>query len=309
MEKTNFIDKFTAMTGISKSDALELLNKQKSSVLILNTLKQDKEKLDSIAKSPDLKPVENFSDVYEILHNKKQFTMSTEFAQGYYYIQNLSSLLPVLALNPKSREKVLDLCAAPGGKSFNICRLSANFASLSVNEAEKHRMQDLKQIIKIYELNVENILLGPGQGLFRTIENKFNKILLDAPCSAEGLISEIGIKNPKYWNQKKVKNLRNLQKKLINSAYHLLGSNGTLVYSTCTYSPEENEEVIDWLLKTYKDIEVEEITEFDKRSNFVPALQKWEKKVFNKSIAKCMRVLPDELYEGFFVAKLKKLNN
>jgi 16S rRNA (cytosine1407-C5)-methyltransferase len=306
MEKTNFLQKFMKITGLNKLEALKVLNINKCSVLILNTLNANSSNFDPKLYSNDLMPIDDYKDVYLITGEKSKFTKNEAFTNGYYYIQNLASLLPVQVLNPKADEKVLDMCAAPGGKSFNICRLTDNKARLSVNESERHRARDLSEIIKTYNMNVENEFFGPGQGLFRKVSTKFNKILLDAPCSAEGLISNLTDDNPKYWNQKKVKQLRNLQKKLINSAYHMLEDEGTLVYSTCTFSPEENEEVVSWLLDTYKDVKIAEIEEFKMRKNFVPALRKWENKVFNEYMQHCIRIIPDEIYEGFFVAKLVK---
>jgi NOL1/NOP2/sun family putative RNA methylase len=307
MEKTNFLDKFSSITGLSKSDALRMLNVQHNSVLVLNTLKNNKPTIEEIAQDEWLKPCTEYTSVYEITGDKRSFTHIEAFAHGYYYVQNLSSLLPVLALNVQPGDTILDMCAAPGGKSFNICRLTNNNIRLVVNEPEKHRLEDLKTIINVYGLNVSQVLSNPGQGLYRKFENMFDKILLDAPCSAEGLITQITDENPKYWSQKKVKNLRNLQKKLINSAYKMLAAEGTLVYSTCTYSPEENEDVIDWLLNTYSDIALQKITDFKFQTNFVPALTKWNNKLFDSSLSKAIRVLPNEQYEGFFIAKIKKI--
>ena len=307
MEKTRFLTKFMQITGMDKEKALKAINTEKKSVLVLNTLLANNSF--NPKTSAELEQIHGFENVYLVAENKQSFTKSENFKKGEYYIQNLSSLLPVLALNPQPKDKILDLCASPGGKSFNICRLTNNLADLSVNEAEKHRFKNLQEVVSLYGMNVSNFYFGPGQGLFRKTTQKFNKVLVDAPCSAEGLISLVDENtDPPFWNQKKVKQLRNLQKKLVNSAYHMLEDNGTLVYSTCTYSPEENEEVVSWLIDTFSDLKIEEITGFTKRDNFVPALKKWENKVFNDQVAKCIRVLPTQTFEGFFVAKLTKSN-
>jgi 16S rRNA (cytosine1407-C5)-methyltransferase len=138
---------------------------------------------------------------------------------------------------------------------------------------------------------------------------KFTKILIDAPCSAEGLINLANTDSLKYWSQKKVKQLRNLQKKIVNCAYELLDEDGELVYSTCTYSPEENEEVIAYLLNKHKDLRVMAIDTKLIKENFIPALISWNNTLFTEDITKCIRILPTDLFEGFFVAKLKKLKH
>ncbi len=305
--KTDFLTKFTQITNFSIEESIKLLSLSKKQVLVLNKNAYDIKKALTYINSIDgLEELKELPGVYLIHSGKKELTASTQFKEGMFYIQNLSSLIPVLALNPKATDTILDMCAAPGGKTFNICNLTLNRAEVYVNEADRIRVNDLKEIISVFNLNIKDIYTLPAQGLYHVLDNKFTKILIDAPCSSEGLINLSDEKTLKYWNQKKVKQLRNLQKKIIASAYKLLAPGGTLVYSTCTYSPEENEEIVNYILKSAQDLEIQAINLPIKRDNFIPALTRWGAKEFSSELTKCMRILPTEVFEGFFVCKLTK---
>ena len=305
--KTDFLTKFTQITNISLEESIKLLSLSKKQVLVLNKNNKDFEKaLTYINKVGGLEEIKEIPGVYLIHTGKKDITASAQFKEGMFYIQNLSSLIPVLALNPTASDTILDMCAAPGGKTFNICNMSLNKADVYVNEANRVRVQGLKEVITMFNLNIKDIYTVPAQGLYHVLNNKFTKILIDAPCSSEGLINLSDEKTLKYWNQKKVKQLRNLQKKIIASAYKLLAPGGTLVYSTCTYSPEENEVVVNYILKTAKDLEIQTLDFPLKRTNFVPALTSWNEKALSSELTKCIRILPTDIFEGFFVCKLTK---
>ena len=133
---------------------------------------------------------------------------------------------------------------------------------------------------------------------------QFDKILLDAPCSGTGTIRK-SLKTLRVWNPYMIKRLAGTQKQLIETAFNNLKENGTLVYSTCSLEPEENEEVVDFLLNKYKNAALEEINLKNlKRSE--PILE-FEKNKYSEEVKKCLRIWPqDNDTEGFFVAKIKK---
>jgi 16S rRNA C967 or C1407 C5-methylase (RsmB/RsmF family) len=155
---------------------------------------------------------------------------------------------------------------------------------------------------------VSNIIITKHDGValcerIKKSQFRFDCVLLDAPCSGEGTLRS----SPKtflMWNEKMVRNLSRQQKKLIANAFSVLRVGGTLVYSTCTHAPEENEEVVDFALKNFP-VQLEEISlPLQSRKGIVS----WQDKQFDKSVERCCRIYPqDNDSEGFFVAKFKLL--
>ena len=134
---------------------------------------------------------------------------------------------------------------------------------------------------------------------------KFDRILVDAPCSGTGTIRK-SLKTLRIWNPNMVKRLSITQKQLIETAFNILKENGTMVYSTCSLEPEENEAVVDFLLNKYGNAEIEPI-ELKNIKKSSPILN-FEDKEYNKNIKNCLRIWPqDNDTEGFFVAKIKKV--
>ncbi len=155
-----------------------------------------------------------------------------------------------------------------------------------------------------YNINKFNISAEVTNKSGRKIEERFNKILVDAPCSGEGMINKKE-KLFEHWSEKRIKILAKSQKKLIMHAFEILEKNGVLVYSTCTFEPEENECVIDFLLKKFDNAELEKI---DVSIRHVNGLNEWNNKEFNEKMKNCMRIYPDHNgTTGFFVAKIKKM--
>ncbi|MEX2017327.1 MAG: RsmB/NOP family class I SAM-dependent RNA methyltransferase [Candidatus Pacearchaeota archaeon] len=233
---------------------------------------------------------------------------SLEHLLGYYYVQEIASMLPVLTLKPKPNELVLDLAAAPGSKTTQIASEMQNTGTIIANDVNIGRISILATNLE--RCGVSNTIVTRKQGfdLCRKLNQQgflFDKILLDAPCSGEGTLRSSRA-TYEMWNIKSVNNLSNIQKSLIASCIDLLKLNGELVYSTCTHSPEENEEVIDFALEKFGNkIKVETIK--------LPVkcrigLTEWNNKEYNKSVEKACRIYPqDNDTEGFFVAKLRRI--
>jgi len=139
-----------------------------------------------------------------------------------------------------------------------------------------------------------------GRFVYKATGPIFDKVFLDAPCSSEAHIDgEIT-----WWNLKRVKRFSKLQKELIISAFECLKPGGEMIYATCTFSPEENEEVIDLLLNKYDEAKVIEVDlPID---NIQSGITKWEDKKYSDEVKKCIRILPKDAYSGFFFAKIKK---
>ena len=232
---------------------------------------------------------------------------SLEHLLGYYYVQEIASMLSVLALRPKPGETVLDLCAAPGSKTTQMAAAMKNSGTLIANDVNLGRIRILATNLE--RCGVANTIITRNQGFILCKKLKeqgflFDKILLDAPCSGEGTLRSSKA-TYEMWNIQSVKNLSNIQKALLASAIDLLKKDGELVYSTCTHSPEENEEVLDFALKKFDKIKIESVNLPIKCR---PGLKKWNDKDYDKSVEKSCRIYPqDNDTEGFFVAKLRKV--
>jgi len=208
-------------------------------------------------------------------------------------------MIPPLVLNPKPKEKILDMCASPGSKTTQIAQYMQNKGTLIANDIRKDRIAILERNLKRTG-SIAVVTMQPGQQ-FKDV--KFDKILVDAPCSGTGTIRNT--LNFKDWNPETFERLSFEQKSLLHSAYNILKKGGLLVYSTCSMEPEENELVVDWLLKRHKKTNLEEITINLKRSK--PILT-YNKQKLDTRIKKTLRIWPqDNNTSGFFVAKIRKL--
>jgi len=222
---------------------------------------------------------------------------------GRIYVQGLSSLLPAVVLSPTSADRVLDMCAAPGSKATQMAALMRNQGELVCLEAVRPRFYRLKGVAALLGADNMRIHLTDARR-FRSVE-LFDKILLDVPCSSEGRFQISEPESFGYWSPRKIKEMRQKQRGIIMAAGRLLKPGGTMVYSTCTFAPEENEEVVSWFLhKAPGRFRVEPIV-IPGLAGY-PALRQWENKDFDPRVGDCLRVLPTAEAEGFFLAKIIK---
>lgn len=225
--------------------------------------------------------------------------------EGAVFIQNAASWLPVLALEAQPGDAVLDVCAAPGGKTSHIAALTNNQAIITANDNSRARLVRLQHNLQRLGAQIETYTLYDATMLARKLENQtFDRILIDAPCSGEGLMNIEQPQDFDTWSVAHIKRLQQLQKRILTQAWQLLKPGGTLVYSTCTLAPEENEAVIHYLLRNNPDASVMPLTWA--LPNAVPAVTNWNGKTFNTSIGGSLRLIPSELIEAFFVCKLQK---
>ncbi len=216
------------------------------------------------------------------------------YIDGKIYVQNLSSMIPPIVLAPQENEDILDMCAAPGGKTTELACLSNNMAHITACEMNQIRMQKLEYNIK--KQGATSVYVMPKDS--RNLDDflKFDKILLDSPCSGSGTLDISNEKNDKYFTEYLIQKSVKAQKALLNKAINLLKKDGILVYSTCSILKQENEEVIK-NISNRKDIKLVPID----KSIFqeIPML--------SVTINGTICVKPTDVYEGFFVAKLKKI--
>ncbi len=190
---------------------------------------------------------------------KVRFTSEIEkvpgFLDGYFFVQDVSSALSVLSLSPKAGEKVLDLCAAPGGKSFLSSILMKNTGEIFAFDLYDHKIEKINDGVK--RLGLLNIHSSVGDaGIFQNeFSESADKVILDAPCSGLGILS----KKPdiRYKTKEEITSLPEIQKKLIKNASRYVKKGGELLYSTCTLSKQENEEVIFEFLRENQDFSLE----------------------------------------------------
>ena len=202
---------------------------------------------------------------------------SSLVSQGLLYAQGLESMQPVIELDPKPGESVLDLCAAPGSKTSQIAAHMNNEGVLVANEPIRQRFFRLKAVLELTAAKAKLTMFDGRR--FQAKENLFDKVLVDAPCSSEGRFKEGEPKTYAYWSLRKIKEMAHKQKGLLLNASRLIKSGGILVYSTCTFAPEENEEVVQWLARKSQGLQ----------------------------LLSQRRIEPDSRMEGFFIAKWQKI--
>jgi len=277
-----------------------------------NTLKISPSELKKKLENKGWKIKQPFNDNPEIMIIKNnlepgELGRALEHLLGYYYVQEIASMLPVIALKPEKNETILDLCAAPGSKTSQLAAKMENTGTIIANDLKLGRMKILASNLE--RCGVSNTIVTKQDGLqlcSRLKKENFlmDKILIDAPCSGEGTIRSTP-KTLLMWNIKKVKSLSRLQKSLLNNAIDLLKPGGEIVYSTCTHAPEENEEVIGAILKDRKDMKIKKISLPIKTTS---GITKWQDKEYLEDVKYSCRIYPHESNtEGFFIAKLKKI--
>ena len=304
--KPKFIERYSRLTDFEEFKKYSLSFLRRS--IRVNTLKISINKLKKrLERIWNLTQIPWCNKGFWIEHKKKErrdIGNLIEHSLGYFYIQEAASMIPPLVLSPKPSDIVLDMCASPGSKTTQIAALMQNKGVIVANDYTIDRMKPLT--INLQRCGVSNAIITLMEGrFFKNSDLKFDKILVDAPCSGTGTIRK-SLKTISIWNPNMIRRLAGAQKQLADTAFNILKKNGTLIYSTCSLEPEENEEVIDFLLSKHNNIKIEKI-ELKGLKISEPVL-KFENKTYNKGIKNCLRIWPqDNDTEGFFVAKIKKL--
>jgi NOL1/NOP2/sun family putative RNA methylase len=302
--KPKFVERYKNLTDweVFKKTSLTFLRRS----IRVNTLKISIEECKKrLQKNWMLTQIPWCKEGFWIEHNegRRDIGNTVEHQLGYIYVQEAVSMIPPIVLDPKPHDLVLDMCAAPGSKSSQIAQYMENKGILIANDYQYIRLQPLG--INLQRMGITNSIITLMEGRYFENSNlKFDKILVDAPCSGTGTIRK-SLKTLKIWNPNVIRRLQGQQKQLIKTAFGILKEGGTLVYSTCSVEPEEDEAVVDSLLETYQNAKLEEINLNIIRSE--PILE-FEGNTYKKEIKKSLRLWPqDNDTEGFFVAKIKKL--
>lgn len=255
-------------------------------------------------------PFKEYPEIMQIQNNllPGELGKTKEHLLGYYYVQEITSMMPILALSPNENDIFLDCCAAPGSKTTQAAALMENKGIIIANDLSIGRISILSANLE--RQGITNTIITRHDFLhlskkLKELKMKFNKILVDAPCSGEGNIRS----SPSTylnWSEGLLNRLSSKQKRIAEEALQLLKENGEMIYSTCTYAPEENEEVIQYLLDNYN-IEIIPIKLPIKSRE---GITEWKGKKFSEEIKKACRIYHhDNNMEGFFICKIKKLED
>lgn len=280
---------------------LEASETQRPTIIRTNTLKTRRKDLAKllIARGMDVEPLDICPSSLTVYSSRVPVGATPEYLTGLYTIQGASSLLPVLSLNIECNQTILDMCAAPGGKTSHICALLENSGMVYAYDNDRHRLQALQS--NIARLGINNCIAICKDA--RKIINSFDRILLDAPCSGTGIIS----KDPSVKVSRTEADLRKtvkMQKQLLKKAFQMLRVNGILVYSTCSVLREENEDVVENLIRKNKNARIVEGLSVGK-DGFV----NFRGDHYHPTMKMCRRVYPhSNNMDGFFVAKITKIN-
>lgn len=286
----------------------EGLSAERATAFRINTLLADPGAVVAQLKSEGfaLSPVGWVEHAYMVPPGQRRaLTENACFRDGLIYIQNPASMLPPILLAPKQDDRVLDLAAAPGSKTLQIAAMMDNRGWISAVEPVKNRFFRLQRNLRHHGAENVHTYMKDGSRVWRQVPESFDRVLLDAPCSSEGqFVAEVP-ESWAYWSEKKVKEMARKQKRLLYSAVQCLKPGGRLVYSTCTFSPEENEAVVDAMLRKFSGkLEVLEPATVPPQA--APGLRRWGGKTFHPSLERSLRILPGEVTEGFFACVLAK---
>ncbi|KAK3169990.1 rRNA (cytosine-C5-)-methyltransferase nop2 [Lepraria neglecta] len=278
-------------------------------VIRTNTLRTHRRELAQslINRGVTIEPVGKWSKVgLQVFESQVPLGATPEYLAGHYILQAASSFLPVMALAPQEQERILDMAAAPGGKTTHIAALMKNTGSIFANDSNKSRAKGL--IGNIHRLGVKNtIVCNYDAKEFPRVIGGFDRVLLDAPCSGTGVIA----KDPSVKTNKMEKDfmqLPHLQKQLllcaIDSVDHTSKTGGYIVYSTCSVTVEENEQVVQYALTKRPNVKL-----VDTGLTFgVDGFVSYMGKQFDPKMKMTKRFYPQAYnVDGFFVSKFKKV--
>ncbi len=299
--KKGFVERYSTLTDFSEFKKYSLSFLRKS--VRVNTLKIPVDDLvKKLGKRWQLNKVPWCNEGFWVESERRDIGNTLEHALGYVYVQEAASMIPPIVLQPEAGEIVLDMCAAPGSKSTQIAQYMQNQGILISNDSSFVRIKALA--MNMQRCGVANAIITEMEARrFGFLKDFFDKILLDAPCSGTGTISK-SLETIKMWNPKMIERLSRIQKQMIINAFEALKPEGILVYSTCTLEPEEDEEIIDFLMQKYDNAKICDIKLKIKRSS---AVLQFKSRKYNPEIKNCLRIWPqDNETEGFFVAKIRK---
>lgn len=277
---------------------LEKMDRPPQPYIRVNSIKTTKKELRTRLTDRGFKLEDSVvEDVFAVKEAPYPIGATPEYLLGYYYIQDLSSCISVVAMDPQENETNLDMCAAPGGKTTYIAQKMKNTGLLVAMESNKKRMNSI--IFNLNRCGVINTCVYNLDALKASeLGLQYDKILLDAPCTCEGVIPK-DVDRKKSHTPKDIEYCSTKQIKLIDTAISLTKSGGIVVYATCSFAPEENEMIVDYVLQKY-DVEILPIKYGSE------GLTRFADQKFDTRVKNTRRFYP-HLHNtlGFYIAKIK----
>ncbi len=295
---TDFL-KNTLETQYAKTQVnsiLEGLTKSRKTTIRVNTIKTSMTEIKEIFEKEEISFKEvPWNDFALIIENadESRIRKLQIYNNGEIYMQSLSSMIPPIVLNPQANESILDMAAAPGGKTTEMACLSNNQAMITACEKNKIRCDKLKYNLEKQGANRVTIMQEDARKLSDFF--KFDKILLDAPCSGSGTINITDSNLEKYFSKELYIRAIKTQKELLEKAAKIVKIGGEIVYSTCSILKDENEKIVQNILNKNNF----EIVPINMNITEIPILP--------TTIEGTLCVCPTKIYEGFYVAKIKKI--
>ncbi len=292
---------------MGKDETIKLLEANEKPLMqsiLVNTLKIKPSELRNRLEKKDieLEPINWISYGFKVKKSSKNLGSLHEYLQGYYYLQNIASMIPALILDPKPDDFVIDMCAAPGSKATQLAQIMKNRGKLLLIELNMKRITALEMNVR--RLGIANsIVINDDATNIHRMKISADKVLLDAPCTGEGLIRQDKTRK----TSKRIKDIRkmaSIQKKLLESGLQILKPKGLLLYSTCSIAPEENELVINEVLEDKNDFAIVKIP--------IQYGVKGLNKIYNKNLLNSLK-LSQRLYPhlhdtiGFYICLIKRL--
>lgn len=280
----------------------EIIQKPLPTCVWANPLKTTPEAVAKFLQSQNLsfQPLSWYPRAFRVYDWKKP-GLTLPFASGWYNLQEEIALSAVKTLDPKPREHILDLCAAPGGKTVQMAMALQGTGMVVANEAQISRLSSLR--VMLDRMGLSNVAITNYDGRCIPLANhSFDRVLVDAPCSGEGTIRKGKTTRKQHYSRYSQK-ISTIQKQLLHRALQLVKPGGVVVYSTCTFAPEENEAVIDEVLRDRGWLESATI----KNLQGMSGLQHWEGQTFREDLVHAQRYFPHfNDTGGFFVARIRR---
>ncbi len=233
----------------------------------------------------------------EILHGQAA-------TEGRIYPINPSSLLAVELLAPRPGEEILDLAAAPGGKTIFAAAAMDNRGRIAAVEPVKGRFHRMRANLARCGVDIVDFYLRDGRRVGSRVPARFDGVLLDAPCSSEARIRLDDPGTYAHWKPRKIRETARKQRGLLASAYRAVKPGGRVVYCTCAFAPEENELVVQQLLTAAPDARL--VAASVSAPGSVPGLTSWRGRELRADVSAAVRIVPDDLWDGFFVCRIEK---
>ena len=269
-------------------------SKQRKTTFRMNNLKTTKEKIfEELTKNNINFYGENWFENLVILENttEEKVALLNCYKNGEIYLQNPSSMLPAILLNPQEKSDILDMCSAPGGKTSLMADLCNNKVNIFACELNKARLEKMKY--NLSKLGVKCVNFQQINSLNIDPFYRFDKILLDTPCSGSGVVNLKNENSYKFINEENLKKIVSLQEKLLNKAVSLLKKGGELIYSTCSVLKQENEEIVKKVMQKHNLKTVPLNSEIVNNLPLLPS-----------TLENAITVCPTSVFEGFFVVKV-----